>query len=195
MNNPLPPGPFGVILADPPWAYKTYSAKGLGRAAARHYVTMSADDLRALPVASVAAKDCHLFMWVTGPHLPQAFNLMNAWGFRYSGIAFTWAKLMKSESAALMFCRDSFRIGMGYTTRKNTELCLLGRRGSPKRKCKAVRELIIAPVREHSRKPDEARQRIEQYADGPYLEMFARTTVPGWSAWGNETQKYSEAAP
>jgi N6-adenosine-specific RNA methylase IME4 len=87
--------------------------------------------------------------------------------------------------------RDFFT-GMGYTTRKNAELCLLARRGSPKRLRKDTHELIIAPRREHSRKPQEARARIEQYAEGPYLEILARTPATGWTAWGSQTEIFSD---
>jgi N6-adenosine-specific RNA methylase IME4 len=102
--------------------------------------------------------------------------------------------LNKGEPAFWMTARDFFT-GMGYTTRKNAELCLLARRGSPKRLRKDIHELIIAPRREHSRKPAEARARIEQYAEGPCLEMFAREAAPGWMAWGNQTDKFPAASP
>ena len=186
----LPPGPFSVILADPPWAYKCFSNAGEARSASQHYQTMSLADIKALPVADVAAKDSHLFMWVTGPHLRQAFEVIDAWGFKYSSVAFTWVKLTR-RAPTMFLDKNSFHVGMGYTTRKNSEYVLLGRRASPKRLSKAVRELIIAPVREHSRKPDEAMARIEQYAAGPYLEMFARTDRGGqWTAWGNQTDRF-----
>lgn len=83
-----------------------------------------------------------------------------------------------------------FHVGMGYTSRKNSELLLLGRRGNPKRLSKAVRELMIAARREHSRKPDETFTRIEAYCDGPRLEMFARESRPGWIGWGFEAKKF-----
>jgi N6-adenosine-specific RNA methylase IME4 len=102
----------------------------------------------------------------TGPHLPQAFGVIKAWGFRYSGIGFVWIKLNKCHPAFWLTERDFFT-AMSYTTRKNAELCLLARRGSPKRLRKDIHELIIAPRREHSRKPVEARARIERYSEGP----------------------------
>jgi N6-adenosine-specific RNA methylase IME4 len=169
MTQPLPPGPFACILSDPPWLHKTFNAKGLeGRP--QHYDRMTLAEIKALPVADIAARDCHLFLWTTGSHLPQAFEVIKAWGFAYSGIGFVWIKLNKGEPAFWME-RDFFT-GMGYTTRKNAELCLRARRGSLKRLRKDIHELIIAPRREHSRKPAEARARIAQFAEGPRLEML-----------------------
>jgi len=159
---------------------------------------MSLPDIKALPVAGSAAKDCHLFLWTTGPHLQQAFLVMNAWGFRYSSLAFVWVKRRKQadgdhDGVLFMDRRDLFT-GMGYTTRQNAELVLLGRRGSPPRLSKAIHQIIVAPRQEHSRKPAEAHGRIERYCAGPRLEMFARAPREGWTSWGNETTKFAEAA-
>jgi N6-adenosine-specific RNA methylase IME4 len=178
-------GSYRVILADPPWTYSCFSPKGEGRSAKQHYNTMTLGDICAMPVADLAAPDCHLFLWVTGSNLPQGIQVMTSWGFRYSGTAFVWVKTKKDGQP---------RIGMGHTTRKSAEFCLLGRKGSPKRNSKAVREVIMAERREHSRKPDETYRRIEQYSDGPYVELFARQTWPGWNCWGNETEKFRRAA-
>jgi N6-adenosine-specific RNA methylase IME4 len=114
---------------------------------------------------------------------------MQEWGFRYSAIAFTWVKLKRDH--VLTGERD-LHVGLGYTTRKNTELCLLARRGSPKRRSTKVRELIVSPRREHSRKPDEIHERIEQYCAGPYVELFARSSRKGWRTWGAEATKFDE---
>ena len=114
---------------------------------------------------------------------------MKAWGFKPSAVAFTWIKLRK-KAAGLFMVGEDLHMGQGYTTRKNAEFCILGRRGSPKRNAADVQEVIISPLREHSRKPDEAWQRIERYASGPYIELNARTQRPGWDAWGNETEKF-----
>ena len=190
----LPQRHFGVISADCPWGFKTYGKDGHKRSAERHYPTMKTAEMCALPVADLAAPDCFLFFWTSGPHMKRAFKIIDAWGFRYSSIAFTWIKLNPGERDALFLSDASFHVGMGYTTRKNTEICLLATRGKPKRRSKSVRELIIAARREHSRKPDEAARRIEQFASGPYLELFAREQRPGWTAWGNETDKFGVAA-
>lgn len=183
----LPDGPFGCILADPPWAFKTYSGKSgtPHRSAADHYVTMGFGGLSSLPVSSVAAKDCALFMWAVDSHLDEAIRLGEAWGFRFKTIAFVWSKLTKNSLP---------KIGMGYWSRKQCEICLLFTRGSPRRLSKGVRQLIQAQRREHSRKPDEQYERIEALVTGPYLELFARTSRPGWTAWGDETSRFAEAA-
>lgn len=188
----LIPGGYAVIEADPPWNYKVFSKKGEARSAEAHYSTMSLDDICSLPVAQLAAKDCHLFLWGTRACLPHALRVMNAWGFEFSSMAFVWIKL--NRRAPLLFLdKRSFLMGMGHTTRANAEYVLLGRRGPPKRLRKDVRELVIAPVREHSRKPDEVYDRIEQYAAGPYLRLFARKQRAGWTSWGNETSKFEAA--
>lgn len=199
MTTPLPPGPFGCIVADPPWKYRTFSAKGGERGAEQHYPTMKLDEIMALPVAGVADRDCHLFLWATGPNLREAFAVMDAWGFKYSALGFVWVKQnlrLDTRQLRLVTVGDEgLFLGMGHTTRQNAELVLLGRRGRPARVSKKIRQVIMAPRREHSRKPDEALDRIEAYSDGPYLELFSRSNRPGWTAWGNEAGKFTKAAP
>jgi N6-adenosine-specific RNA methylase IME4 len=144
--------------------------------------------LMELPVQSLAARDSHLFLWTSGPFVPQSLQLMEAWGFRYSTVAMTWLKL-KGSSGPGPWTEADLHFGLGLTFRKNTEIVLLGRRGHARRVAKDVREVIVAPVREHSRKPHEAYARIQRYCDGPYLELFARQHRLGWAAWGNEVGK------
>jgi N6-adenosine-specific RNA methylase IME4 len=187
----LPTRHFAAILADPPWAFKVRSIKNRDqwssrRDAEKFYSLMTVDEVAALPVHTVAADDAHLFLWTTGPHLPQAFRVMAAWGFRYSGMGFVWIKTKRSLAPGTPVTEADLHVGMGFTTRKNAEFLLLGRRGSPKRLAANVREVILSPVREHSRKPDEAAARIERYCAGPYLEMFARERRPNWVSWGNQ---------
>lgn len=192
MFDGLPRKHFACVVSDPPWAFATRSAKGLaGRP--QHYSRMSLAELKAMPVAGLVASDCWLFMWTTGPHLRQAFDVIDAWGFRYSGMGFVWVKLNPSAASLFFMARD-LAMGGGYTTRKNAEFCLLARRGQPKRLSKAIHEVIISPRREHSRKPDEARARIERYCAGPYLELFARESKPGWTTWGAEATKFDKVA-
>jgi N6-adenosine-specific RNA methylase IME4 len=169
---------YKVIYADPPWTFATYSRKGKGRSAEAHYDCMSFADIKALPVDKWTAPDCALFLWVTDPSLPQAFKVIEAWGFTYRTVAFTWAKTTKEGSG--------FPIGCGYRTRANPEQCLLATRGRPHRLSRSVRQLIVAPRREHSRKPDEVYERIETLVVGPYLELFGRARRPGWDSWGDE---------
>jgi N6-adenosine-specific RNA methylase IME4 len=182
----LPDIKAGAILADPPVAFTTRSRKGEGRSPQYHYACMSFDELAAIPVASVAAADCFLFLWIPLRSMPLVEPLMNAWGFSHSGAGFAWAKQNKSGVGWFM--------GTGYGTRHNVEVCWLGRRGRPRRKSAGVRELIVAPVRQHSRKPDETYGRIEALCDGPYLELFARQQWPGWVCAGNEIGKFDRVA-
>lgn len=184
----LPNRKFNVILADPPWNFKTWAITGL-KGRPQHYERMSIKEICDLPVHNCATKNCHLFMWTTGPHLEKSFKAIREWGFKYSGMGFTWIKL-NPKAMTLFFTEKDLHMGGGYTTRKNAEFCLLAKRGSPKRISKAVREVIISPRREHSRKPNEVYDRIEDFAEGPYLELFARIQRPGWTAWGNETDKF-----
>lgn len=182
-------GPFDLLKADPPWTFKTYSKKGQGKSPQSHYECMSLDDIKALPVASLAKDDSLLWLWATNPMLPQAFEVMEAWGFRYV-TAGTWGKQSKT-GAKLAF-------GTGYVLRSASEPFLIGARGKPKTS-RSVRSLIMAPVREHSRKPDAAfeaaAQLIAPNADpNPprLLELFSREDREGWDTWGNETGKFAE---
>ncbi len=189
----LPPGPFASILADPPWRFEAWSGKGTARSADNHYDTMRLEDIAALPVADVAANDCVLFMWICWPMLPEALRLIEAWGFRYKTCGFSWTKADVRQRTLFRDDAD-VQVGMGYWTRANSEVCLLATRGKPKRLNADVRQGIIEPRREHSRKPDCVHGRIERLVAGPYLELFARTPRKGWTVWGNQTDKFEEAA-
>lgn len=188
----LPPRPFGVILADPPWRFVTWSAKGEGRSPQRHYRTMTVDEIKAMPVAASAGRDCALFLWTTWPHLPLGLEVIAAWGFQYSGSGFVWFKTWPRGERLPADARG-FAIGGGKTSRKNTEPCLLAFRGHPRRLNADVREVIIAPRREHSRKPDCAYESIERLYRGPYLELFSRTDRRGWTSWGDQAGKFGSA--
>ena len=140
---------------------------------------MSIDELCALPVAELAAKDSALFMWATFPQLPEALRLIRAWGFTYKSVAFVWLK--KNKKA------DSWFYGLGFWTRANAEICLLATKGKPKRISGSVRSIVLSPLQQHSRKPAEIRDRIvELMGDLPRIELFAREAAPGWDVWGNE---------
>lgn len=169
---------YGVIYADPPWSFKVYSGKGKQRSADRRYDTQSLDDIKALPVDKLAADDCALFLWAVMPELPGALEVIKAWGFEYKTVGFTWVKQNRSG--------DGLFWGMGYWTRANAEVCLLATRGSPRRQAMDVHQVVMTPVGEHSRKPEEVSARIERLLPGPYLELFARRPMPGWTVWGNE---------
>lgn len=174
---------YGAILADPPWQFEAYSGPRVAqRSAHQHYNVESLDRLRGLIPANVA-NDCALFMWCVDSHLDQGIHLMQLWGFEFKTIAFVWVKTTKAGLP---------RMGMGLWTRKMSEICLLGTRGKPRRISKGVRQVIMAQRREHSRKPDEIYSRIEALVVGPYLEMFARQSWPGWDSQGYEKGKFDE---
>lgn len=193
MFGDLPREHFAVLYADPPWSYRTWSDKGSGRSASQHYRTMTADEIRAMPVGDLLAPDCVLILWATWPCMQEAFALVEAWGFTYKTAAFDW---MKADVSTIDLFPDPKTADMklGHWTRSNSEPCLLATRGSPKRVSAGVRMGIIEPTREHSRKPDCVYGRIERLVAGPYLELFARTTRPGWSSWGNQVGKFAETA-
>ena len=151
---------YSVIYADPPWHFRNYSAKGTGRNAVSHYDCLDFEDLAQLPVADFAAKDCALFLWAVDPLLDKAFELIREWGYNYKTVAFYWAKVNRSANLSSMQASDFFT-GLGYWTRANPEQCLLATRGKPPRKAKDVRRLILDHRREHSRKPDQVYDRIE----------------------------------
>ena len=210
----LPSGRYGAILCDPPWRFRTWSAKGRGRSPdgdratdpetgmyrdgqsnsrpERHYATMTMEDLKALPLAEVAAADCVLFLWAVDAMIPEAIELGRAWGFRYSTVGFYWIKMRRIRSIRglsrilLEFWDSLFPMGTGYWTRSNPEQCLLFVRGKPHRKSRSVRKLIVSRRRTHSHKPDEQYRRIEALVDGPYLELFARFEREGWTSWGDQ---------
>ena len=145
------------------------------------YPTMSIDELCALPVADLAAPDSALFLWATFPQLPEALRLIREWGFTYKSVAFVWLK--KNRKA------DSWFYGLGFWTRANAEVCLLATRGHPKRQASNIHQFIISPIEAHSKKPDEARDKIVALmGDLPRVELFARQIPPGWDVWGNEVQ-------
>lgn len=188
----LPQHHYSVIVADPPWSFRSWSDKGKNRApdalvrqkglSERHYKTLGLNDIKALPVGDLAAPQCTLFLWAVDCMIPEALDVGRQWGFTFKTVAFTWVKTKTTS--------EGFHIGLGYWTRGNPEQCLLFTRGAPKRQSASVRQLIAAPRREHSRKPDETYERVEQLVKGPYLELFARNERPGWDAWGNETSRF-----
>jgi N6-adenosine-specific RNA methylase IME4 len=183
MSDAIPAGArFGAIMADPPIPFTTYSSRGEGRCPQKHYRCAGLAELTVLPIAEIAAADSFLFLWLPLWRVDWVRVLMQAWSFEFSGSAFVWVKQNKRGAG--------FFVGTGFGTRKSTEVCWLGRRGKPQRKSKGVRELIVAPRREHSRKPDEVYARIEALCAGPYVELFARQRWPGWVCVGDEVGRF-----
>ena len=171
---------YNIIYADPPWNFKTYSEKGKQKKSAEcHYRCMNIDNIYDLPINQIAADNCILFLWVTFPLLKEGLETIEKWGFTYKTIGFNWIKQNKKS--------DSLFWGLGYWTRANSEICLLATKGKPKRISKSVHSVIISKIREHSRKPDETRNKIvELCGDIPRIELFARQSVDGWDCWGLE---------
>ena len=153
------------------------------RTAESFYRTLSVGDLCDLPVHEVGDKDCALFLWVPSALLEEGIRLMNAWGFYYKTIAFVWVKHRNG---------GKLHFGMGHWTRQGAEVVLMGVTGSPKRVARNVRQVLMAPLREHSRKPADVRDRIVYLmGDVPRLELFAREIVQGWEVWGDEVHRFA----
>lgn len=170
---------YKIIYADPPWQYRVYSQKGQGRSAENHYHTMNIKDIMALPVDKIADKDCILFLWITFPCLKEGIEVMERWGFKYKTCGFNWVKRNKKKNTYFM--------GLGFWTRSNSEVCLIGTKGQPKRVSKSVSQICDARIMEHSRKPAEISERIvELCGELPRIELFARDKVKGWDSLGDE---------
>lgn len=176
---------FGTILADPPWQFSNRTGKiapeykRLSR-----YPTMTTDEICALPIGDYGADTSHLYLWVPNALLPEGLRVMQAWGFNYKS-NIVWYKTRKDGGP------DGR--GVGFYFRNVTELLLFGVRGKNARTLQPGRtqvNIIPSRKREHSRKPDETYKIIEACSAGPYLELFARGTRKGWTAWGNQADAY-----
>lgn len=178
-------GAYGVILCDPPWRF--LAGKG-SRSVERHYPTMTRAELLALPVAQLAAPDCILVMWTTGPFHRFAGDLAEAWGFTVKTLG-GWAKLSKL-SKGLGDPDAKLAMGTGYILRGAGEFTLWAKRGRPRQLARNVRNMMVEPLREHSRKPDRMHTDLERMFEGPRVELFARATRPGWDTWGNQVGKF-----
>jgi len=180
---------YQIILADPPWSYYNdnnakpdcTTIKGMRRPP---YPVMSSESIKNLKVKDISAENCILFIWTTDYHLEKCLEVIRSWGFRYKTIGFYWAKKnKKGEPVCFMGA---------YTMKSGIELCLLATKGKDAHKLVKkhnIRSLIESERKQHSRKPDEIRNRIIQLmGDLPRIELFAREKVKGWSAWGNEVE-------
>ncbi len=204
---------YSVIYADPPWNYNDKALQRIG--AERHYPTMTLDDIKAMPVSSIAEKDAVLFIWVTMPLLQEGLDVIKAWGFEYRTCGFSWFKKNR--------VKNSLFIGGGHYTRSNCEMCLIGIKGKPLKRLsrsiwqahdidvelddcypigidvidgsfveevephQIVDQAHILPIEGHSKKPDVfAENIVTLFGDLPRIELFARDAKPGWHAWGNE---------
>jgi N6-adenosine-specific RNA methylase IME4 len=179
-----PFGGFDLIMADPPWRFGNWSAKGEAKNPNAHYDCQPLDWIKAMPVQALSAEDCLLWLWATNPMLPQAFEVLAAWGFEFA-TAGHWVKRTKHGKIAF---------GTGYVLRCAGEPFLIGRRGKPKTS-RSIRSVIEGPVRAHSQKPDEAFAAAEKMMpDAKRIEVFSRTNRPGWAVWGDQTGKFGEVA-
>ena len=197
--SPLVPGTYRALCVDIPWKFSV-GTKGRPQ----HYRRMTDAEIVAMLgdlVALAHPEGCFIFLWITWPLLERVFTRivpeLRRHKARFSSNAFTWGKLHKKlgrQGDTLFFMRDQIALTQGYTTRKNTEVCLLFKVGKPKRQSAKVQELILSPLREHSRKPDETLERIEQFCAGPYAEIFSRSNRAGWDSFGDEVGKFDGAA-
>jgi N6-adenosine-specific RNA methylase IME4 len=175
---------YDIVYADPPWAYndkmRMTGAHGPIRGAESFYRTMSIQDIRSLPVKNMSSDNSLLFIWVTMPLLKEGLGTIGAWGFEYKNCAFSWVKTTKN---------GKIHFGMGHYTRGNNELCLLGTRGKVPVVNHSVSQIVMSNVSDHSKKPDEVRDRIVSLVgDLPRIELFARSKSDGWDVWGNEVE-------
>ena len=169
---------YNIIYADPPWKNKKSGTKA--RNNEKHYPSMTTEEIKKLPIKNISHENSILFMWVVFPCLEDSIEVIKAWGYKYYGLAFDWCKTSKKGRP---------KIGCGYYTRQNNEICLIGVKKQTKIKplVKNVCCSILEAPREHSRKPDIIRDLIVKICgDLPRVELFARQYAEGWDCWGNE---------
>jgi len=196
---------YSIIYLDPPWRYNSranHKTRFRGGACG-HYPLMTMAEIAALPIQQIAAANCAVLMWCTFPYLDQQIKLFDHWGFRFRTQFLTWIKLnprgfdlpkddpnYKVGKQYALYSDGLFHsvfFGVGYYSKSNPEVCLLGMRGQLPTVSDAVSSVILAPRRAHSKKPDEAYQRIEGvFGNVPRIELFARQSARGWDATGND---------
>ena len=174
---------YQIIYADPPWKYNSranHKTRFRGGACG-HYDLMTMDEIKSLPILDLADKNCVLFLWTTFPYLDEQIKLFEHWGFRYRTVGFSWIKTNKKNGFPFF--------GVGYYTKSNLEICLMGMRGQLKVQTNKISQVVVAPRGEHSKKPDVIRDKIvELFGDLPRIELFARQKTEGWDVWGNEVE-------
>lgn len=174
---------YNVIYADLPWKYNSranHKTRFRGGACG-HYNLMTMEEIKNLPIKEMADENCALFLWVTFPMLDEQIKLFEEWGFDYKTLGFSWIKLNPKNLQPFF--------GVGFYTKSNCEVCLLGIKGKMKPISNKISSVILSPRREHSRKPDEIRSKIvELFGDLPRIELFAREKIKGWDSWGNEIE-------
>jgi N6-adenosine-specific RNA methylase IME4 len=181
---------FRTILADPPWQFNNRT----GKMAPEHkrlfrYRSMTFDEIKELPVSMLTDEKCHLYLWVPNALIKEGLEVMERWGFEYK-TNLIWYKIRKDGGP------DGR--GVGFYFRNVTEMVLFGIRGNNNRTLQPGRtkvNIISSRKREHSRKPDQIYDIIEQCSTGPFLELFARHPRPGWCQWGDEHEQKQEMLP
>lgn len=163
-----------VLVADPPWKFDD-KIQGEGRGAEKHYQCMTLEDLKSFELPRLA-DDCYLFMWRVAAMVPDAYALIDAWGFK-SKTELVWRKRTKHGKR---------HFGMGHYVRAEHEVCVIATRGRPKVKNHSTRSIIDGTTGRHSAKPAEFYELVESLCSGPYVELFARQHRPGWLCYGNE---------
>lgn len=177
---------YGTIVADPPWRVHQPPAlvttgRGFPKAGpnkALPYPTMSVAEIMALPVASIASTDAHLYLWTINRFVDQAYNVVRAWGFK--------------PSTLLVWCKPPRGLGAGGAYALTTEFCLFARRGKGAYESRHVSSWFQWPRGKHSEKPDAMLDLIERVSPGPYVELFARRERIGWDSWGDESAGTAE---
>ena len=170
---------YKVIYADPPWAYRNMG--NIQATANAHYNTMSNKDICELPVGELADDNSILFLWATFPKLQEALDVIKAWGFEYKTLGFSWIKTNPKNGKPFF--------GVGWYTKSNAEICLIGVKGKAPKVSNSISSVIIEPRGKHSAKPPIVREKIVEFCgDVSRVELFARDKTEGWDVWGNEVK-------
>lgn len=189
----IPNQRFHIAAIDPPWHFATRAAvtdEASDRSPQRHYPTCSLEHLKTIPMQDILARDAWVPLWMTGPLMARGVHviLARAWGLQISGMGFVWIKLWNGFDVDRLgrtpLLEQDVAVGGGYTTRKNAEFVVLLKNGSPSVARRDIREVIISPRQEHSRKPAEFYRRMEHFAHGDRIDMFGGVERPGWTYWG-----------
>ena len=184
---------YQIIYADPPWKYRQGKSMGTNfqGAADAQYACMDYKDICKLPIEKISDKDSIIFLWATFPQLREALEVIKAWGFEYKTVGFVWIKVNPNQPLKEFF-------GIGYYTKSNAEICLLGTKGNAHKlvKSNSISQVIATPKLRHSEKPQQARDKIIQLVgDLPRIELFARQKTEGWDVWGNEVKSDIDLTP
>ena len=169
---------YNIIYADPPWCYRNMG--NIQATATRHYHTMNQKDIENLGeyIKNISDNNCMLFIWATFPKLQEGLDTIKAWGFEYKTIGFNQIK--KNKNGTNFF-------GVGWYTKSNSEICLIGVKGKPIKASNSISQIIETVREEHSKKPDIVRDKIVEFVGNyPRIELFARQTADGWDCWGDE---------